>query len=111
MTRFVPTWEQLNTQQLAAGTVSVFSSRENTLTVEGKWEAQWQGLDGRARPEWEGSLTLTIAQWEAHGKKTRIHRTKSLAKLKITPTNAHKIPIILQMIRDGNVPLKLSEVN
>ena len=111
MSEFVPTWEQLNAQQLPAGTVSVFSSRKDILTVDGKWEHEWQGIDGRARPEWEGSATLTIAQWAAHGRKTRIHRTKSLAKLKITPTNAHKIPIILQMIKDGNVPLKLSEVN
>ena len=96
---FIPTWEQLNAQQLAAGTISAFASSSCAVTLDGRWTA-----------EWRGSLTLTIAHWEAHGRKTRIHRTKSLAKLKITPTNAYKIPIILQMIKDGNVPLKLSEV-
>ena len=99
MSKFIPTWEHLNDQQLPAGTVSVFASLPDAITVGGEW------ILSR-----DGSVTLTIAQWEAHGKKTRIHRTKSLAKLKITPTNAHKIPIILQMIQDGKVPLKLSEV-
>jgi hypothetical protein len=98
---FVPTWEQLNTQQLAAGTVSVFASSIYAVRESGRWMPENE----------EKTIILTIAQWEAHGNKTRIHRTKSLAKLKITPTNAHKIPIILQMIQDGKVPLKLSEVS
>jgi hypothetical protein len=99
MTRFVPTWEQLNSRNFPAGTISVFASSFCAVTLDGRWVS-----------EWRGTITLTIAQWETHGKKTRIHRTKSLAKFRITPTNAYKIPIILQMIKDGNVPLKLSEV-
>ena len=99
MTEFIPTWEQLNDQQLPAGTVSVFASLPDAITVGGEW------ILSR-----DGSITLTIAQWEAHGKKTRINRYRSIRKHKITPKNVHLIPALLQMVERGEVPWNLSEV-
>ena len=99
MSSKIPNWEKLNKQQLPEGTISIFCSIGEAISEDGTWH-----------PSWNGSMTLTIAKWERHGEKTRIHRTRSLSKLKITDKNCCLVPIIFKMIQKGEVPKNIKQV-
>jgi hypothetical protein len=96
---YIPSWLQLNEQNLPVKTVSVYASLAYAITLDGQWKMSWLG-----------SLTLTIAQWEQHGKITKVPRCKSLSKIRILKKNVSKVPVILQMVANGHVPKSLVEV-
>jgi hypothetical protein len=84
----IPTFAEVQLEQKPVGAYSIYCSSSG-VSLEG-WEEE-------QRDGWKfGSVTITLANWETYNKKTRIHRTQSILKVRLFP---HKPADIVKMNR------------
>jgi hypothetical protein len=81
----IPTFDEVQLLQLPEGSYSVYSSLNGVYTD--MWEAYYS------------TATLTIGHWEVHGNKTRIHRYKSVFKVRVYKANFLRVKQLLSLAK------------
>jgi hypothetical protein len=97
--KYLPTFQEINQNPKPAGTLDVYVSEANAVTVDGVF----------SHDKWE-SITLTIALWEPYKKTTRIHRYRSLEKFRITKKTCNLISSFIEMVNNRIIPRSINEV-
>jgi phosphoribulokinase len=94
--KYLPTFQEINQNPKLAGTLDVYVSEANAVTVDGVF----------SHNKWN-SITLTIAKWESYKKTTRICYYKGLQKFKITKKTCYLIPKLIEKVNNNVVPASL----
>jgi hypothetical protein len=97
--KYLPTFQEINQNPKLAGTLDVYVSEANAVTVDGVF----------SHNKWN-SITLTIAKWESHRKTTRICYYKGLQKFKITQKTCYLIPTLMYMIENDMIPSRIDDI-